>query len=151
MKLCFEQFVEAPRDVLFAFHSDPANLAVLLAGWRGFELLSHAGHIRPQARVRVRQAAGPFRLEMTFEHFVLEPPHRFSERQVQGPFTRFEHVHEFKESGEGTTITDRVEFGLPWHLGGALAERCVAAPLLRRFFEFRRAAYRRLCESGRLR
>jgi ligand-binding SRPBCC domain-containing protein len=150
MKLRFEQHVAVPRDLLFEFHSTPANLARLLEGWRGFRLLAHDGHIRPGSRVRLEQRVARVRHEMVFEHFLLEPPLRFGERQIRGPFRRFEHVHEFFEAENGSRIVDTVEFELPWRLGGALAERLVAAPELRRFFEFRRSAYRRLGESGEL-
>ncbi len=150
MNLRFEQHVAAPRDALFEFHSTPANLTRLLEGWRGFRLLEHDGHIRPGSRVRLEQRVTGLRHEMVFEHFLLEPPLRFGERQIRGPFRRFEHVHEFFEAENGSRIVDTVEFELPWFLGGALAEHFVAAPELRRFFEFRRRAYRRLCESGEL-
>jgi len=148
MKLRFEQLVSVPREALFAFHSTPANLALLLEGWSGFALLEHDGHIRPGARVRLEQRVVGLRHEMVFEHFVLEPPRRFGERQVRGPFRRFEHVHEFLEEALGTRVVDTVDFELPWRLGGALAERLVAAPMLARFFEFRRSAYRRLAAAG---
>ena len=148
MKLRFEHVVAAPREALFAFHSTPANLARLLEGWSGFALLAHDGHIRPGSRVRLEQRVVGLRHEMVFEHFVLEPPRRFGERQSRGPFRRFEHVHEFFEDAHGTRVVDTVEFELPGFLGGALAERLVAAPVLARFFEFRRSAYQRLCDAG---
>ena len=151
MNLRFEQVVAAPREVLFAFHSDPANLALLLEGWKGFELSAHEGHIRPGARVQVSLRVAFVQHALTFEHFLLEPPARFGERQVRGPFARFEHVHEFTPAAGGTAVVDRVELALPWRRGGTLAERWVVAPLLRRFFEFRHAAYGRLLESGCLR
>lgn len=150
MRMRFEQVVEAPRDALFAFHTDPANLGVLLERWDGFELIAHEHHIRPGARIRLSQRVGPFRYPMVFEHFVLEPSVRFGERQIQGPFARFEHVHEFADVAEGTAIVDSVEFELPAHFGGRLADRLIVAPLLRRFFAFRRSAYADLCRSGRL-
>ncbi len=149
MKLRFEQIVAAPREALFAFHSTPANLAALLEGWSGFALLAHDGHIRPGSRVRLEQRVVGMRHTMEFAHFVLEPPQRFGERQIRGPFRRFEHVHEFFEAAQGTRVIDTVEFELPWHLGGALADRWIAAPVLTRFFEFRRSAYQRLCEARR--
>ena len=86
---------------------------------------------------------------MTFEHFLLEAPARFVERQVRGPFARFEHVHTFTPDAAGTTIVDEVDFATPWYLGGRLADRWIVAPRLRRFFEFRREAYRRLGAGGR--
>jgi ligand-binding SRPBCC domain-containing protein len=151
VKLRFEQSVAAPREKLFAFHCDPENMALLLRGWKGFELLAHDGHIRVGARMRIRQAVGLLRQRITFEQFVFEPPVRFGKRQVQGWFTRFEHLHEFLATADATTIVDRIELTLPWYLGGALAERWIVAPVLRRFFVFRQGAYQRLCESGRFR
>jgi ligand-binding SRPBCC domain-containing protein len=148
MKLRFEQHVAAPRERLFAFHTTPENLARLLEGWRGFALLEHDGHIRPGARVRLEQRAAFMRHELVFEHFLLEPPQRFAERQKRGPFRRFEHLHEFFEAAGGSRIVDTLDFELPWFLGGVLAEHLVAKRVLTRFFEFRRAAYRRLCDSG---
>lgn len=148
MRLCFEQRVAAQRERVFAFHTDPANLARLLEGWDGFELGAHAGHIRPGARVDLHQRVGPVRWGFSFEHFVLEPPQRFGERQVRGPFARLEHVHEFEEQGGATLIVDRVDFALPWSLGGRAADRAIAAPILRRFFAFRAEAYGRLAAAG---
>lgn len=150
LKLRFEQFVAAPREHLFEFHSTPANLAQLLSGWKGFALLQHEGHIRPGSRVRLAQRVALLRHEMEFEHFLLEPPLRFAERQTRGPFRRFEHLHEFFEEPHGSRIVDTIEFELPWFLGGRLAELLVAKPVLTRFFDYRRGAYRRLCESGGL-
>lgn len=150
MELSFEQRLSLPPERLFAFHTHPENLAVLLEGWRGFELLSHAGHIRPGARVSVRQALGPLRFRLTFQHFVFEPPLRFGERLVAGPFASFEHVHEFRAGEDGTTLVDRLRFELPWRWGGRLAERWIAAPVLRRFIAFRRASYQRLIAAGRI-
>jgi ligand-binding SRPBCC domain-containing protein len=151
VKLRFEQVVAAPLETLFEFHCNPANLAVLLEGWRDLEVLEHDGHIRVGARARVRQKTGVLRHAMTMEHFVFERPVRFGERQVRGPFARFEHVHEFAPADGGTSIVDRVDFKLPWYLGGVLAERAIVVPELKRFFALRRAAYARLCESGRFR
>jgi ligand-binding SRPBCC domain-containing protein len=129
---------------------DPANLAILLEGWRCFELRGHTGSIRPGSRVQLRQRVGPLSFDLEFVHFVLEPPECFGERQVRGPFARFEHIHEFHEDSGGTRIVDRVDFALPWYLGGRLADRLFARPELVRFFEFRRKAYDRLLQDGRL-
>jgi ligand-binding SRPBCC domain-containing protein len=150
VQLRFEQLVSIPRQKLFEFHMDPANLAILLEGWRCFELRGHTGSIRPGSRVQLRQRVGPLSFDLEFVHFVLEPPECFGERQVRGPFARFEHIHEFHEDSGGTRIVDRIDFALPWYLGGRLADRLFARPELVRFFEFRRKAYGRLLQDGRL-
>ncbi len=153
MEIEFSVRLPVARERLFAFHSNPDNLSVLLEGWKGTEVLSTQGHIRPGARVEVRERLGPMPIHLVFEHFLLEPPHRFGERMVKGPFTRFEHVHEFDEVGGdsgATVLRDRITVDLPWWLGGALATRTVVAPRLRRFFAHRHRAYGRLAADGRL-
>ena len=150
MQITFRQTLETGRDELFLFHENPGNLAVLPEGWKGFQLLSHSGHIRPGARTSVVQTMGLLRFHMEFEHFLLEKPDRFGERAVMGPFRRFEHVHEFLAEGKKTTILDRLDFELPWRWSGRAAERWVALPALRRFFAFREESYRRLIASGRI-
>jgi len=78
--LRFEQIVPVRRELLFAFHEDPRNLALLFRGSRRFRLLAHAGHIRPGAVTRVEYALHPLLpVAMAFEHDLCEPPLRFGE------------------------------------------------------------------------
>jgi ligand-binding SRPBCC domain-containing protein len=151
MQLTFRQHLAVPRDELFAFHRRPANLRLLLAGWPGFELTAHEDEIALAMRLSVSQRVAFMRHDMVLEHVVFEPPFRFAERQIEGPFAHFEHLHEFVEADGGTIVVDRIEFALPWIRGGALADRLVVAPSFRRFFAFRRKAYARLIAEGRLR
>jgi len=137
------------RAPLFAFHTDPQNLGVLLHGWRATRVLTTAGHIRPGARTEVLERWGPLALRLVFEHFLLEPPETFGERMVRGPFRRFEHIHRFRAEGGRTVIEEELELALPAWLGGDLALRLLVLPHLRRFFEFRRRAYVRLAAEGR--
>ena len=151
MDFTFTQRLPVAREPLFQFHEDPENLRVLLEGWEVTTVLTTDGHIRPGARTGVLERMGPFRMRFVFEHFLLEPPERFGERQVRGIFRFFEHVHEFEEAETGATvIRDRLKVQLPVWLGGEAATRLVVAPRLVRFFSFRRRAYERLVAEGRI-
>ena len=77
----------------------------------------------------------PFR--MTSRITAMEPPGHFVDEQVKGPFRRFRHVHEFKETSAGTTMVDRIEFEAPFGPIGRLAERLVLARYLRKLIEMR--------------
>jgi len=159
LHLVFEHSLEASRAALFAFHERPANLALLQRRWPGFRLLSHAATIETGARMEISVRFGPVWLPLTMVHFVHEPPERFGERQVRGPFRRLEHVHEFVElpaggaggddlSGPGTLIRDRLDVALPWYLGGPLADRLIVAPIFRRWFAYRHAELAELVAEG---
>jgi ligand-binding SRPBCC domain-containing protein len=150
MRLTFEQHLAVRQDALFAFHRRPGNLRLLLAGWPGFELIANSEEIALQTRLKVSQRVALMRHDMVLEHFVFEPPLRFAERQVDGPFAHFTHLHEFVPADGGTMVVDRLDFALPWWRGGPLADRLVVGPAFQRFFAFRRAAYARLLREGRL-
>jgi hypothetical protein len=150
MNLVFEHFFAAPPENLFAFHERPDNLAVLQRGWKNFKLASHPGSVRLGGILRVAERIGPFWLTFSFEHFVFEPPRRFGERMVKGPFKRFEHIHEFKSQGSGTLLKDILDFELPFYLGGPLADKWIVAPKLRRWFTYRHAELTKIIAQGLL-
>jgi len=60
---------------------------------------------------------------MTSKITELEPPHRFVDEQVRGPFKRFHHEHLFDHADGGTTMMDHVEFDAPLGPLGLIAER----------------------------
>lgn len=150
MKLYFEHLFDAAAVDLFAFHENPGNLVVFLRGWTTFRMVSNEGHIRVGSVTRVKERIGPLWIPMTFEHFLYEPPRRFGERQVRGPFKKLEHVHEFESRGSRTILRDSLEVVLPWYLGGSLALRCFVARKFRRFFAYRHAEMDRRLKAGKL-
>ncbi len=67
------------------------------------------------------------------------PPHRFVDEQIQGPYKLWVHMHRFYEQNGATAIVDEVWYQLPlWPLG-EIAYPLVAAQL-KRIFRFRRKA-----------
>lgn len=151
MHLRFEQIVPVPRERLFAFHEDPRNLAVLFRASRSFRLLAHTGHIRAGAVTRVEYALHPLvPVAMAFEHFLYEPPLRFGERMLHGPFAEFVHVHAFDDLGEATRLRDELDVRLPAWLGGEAAMRLSAAGQLRAVFDLRHAELLKLAAEGAL-
>lgn len=61
-----------------------------------------------------------------------EPPSRFVDEQVRGPFRSMRHVHRFDPVPRGTRMVDEFSFSLPGGVAGFLVARCVVAPYLRR-------------------
>lgn len=76
-------------------------------------------------------------LQMTTRITAMEPPDYFVDEQVQGPFQRFRHVHEFSEDAAGTLMVDRLEFAAPFGPIGRLVEKLVLARYLRKLIETR--------------
>ena len=141
----FERTYPIQRAVLFALHESP-SLLTRLQDARDFRIVSHDGHLRPGAHVTVKRRLGPFWLTFVFEQMIYEPPARFGEVMVRGPFRSFRHVHEFEEAagGASTLVRDRLEFSLPWWMGGAIGERFAAGPRMKAMFVHRQEALARL-------
>jgi ligand-binding SRPBCC domain-containing protein len=81
-----------------------------------------------------------------------EPPFRFEDSQIRGPYSMWIHSHTFEESGSGTLVRDSVRYSVP---GGPLIHALMVKRDLRRIFEYRCAQLPRLlgfdpteCEAG---
>jgi ligand-binding SRPBCC domain-containing protein len=78
------------------------------------------------------------RWRMTSRITAFEPPHRFVDEMVRGPFRSFRHEHLFEPAGAGTRMTDVVTFGMSL---GPVADLPVGL-YLRRLLRIRGAAIR---------
>ena len=137
-----------PIETVFAFHEDPANLARLLRNWRGFRILHHDGNIRPGSETWVEQTVGScVPVVMGVRYTIYEPPTRFAEQMIHGPFHQFEHIHEFESTPQGIVVRDLLDVAWPSHYGGKFVMRLCVAPMLRRVFEFRQIVLEQLLDE----
>ena len=137
--LAREQVVPRPRQEVFAFFADPANLERLTPASLRFRIRSPLPiEMRPGAVIEYDLSLFGVRFgwRTLIERF--EPPHRFVDVQARGPYRQWRHTHEIEEVTGGTRIADRVEYELPLGLLGALAHRLVVARQLRAIFDYRR-------------
>jgi ligand-binding SRPBCC domain-containing protein len=119
-----------PRPDVFAFLADPANLARVMP--RSFHVRLLTPGVTMQAGAVVDFRIAWLGLPLRWRMFVREwdPPYRFVDVQVSGPYARWEHRHRLLEEGGGTWIEDRVTYRLPFgRLGGALHALLVAQQL----------------------
>ncbi len=101
------------RPEVFAFFADPRNLPLLTPAAFRLRLLSEPA---PMAAGSVYDLAlSWFGVPMRWRAFVREfdPPYRFVDVQVRGPYARWEHRHRFLEARGGTWVEDRVTYRLP--------------------------------------
>jgi ligand-binding SRPBCC domain-containing protein len=82
---------------------------------------------------------------MTSRIVEFDPPRRFVDEMVRGPFTAFRHEHLFETDGAGTRMTDVISFRSPL---GPVIERPVGI-YLRRLIRTRNATIRSKAQSAR--
>jgi len=81
---------------------------------------------------------------MTSRITEFDPPHRFVDEMVRGPFTTFRHEHLFEPMAAGTRMTDVIDFTIP--LG--ILVNPVAGWYLRRLMRIRNETIRMNAEDG---
>jgi ligand-binding SRPBCC domain-containing protein len=85
---------------------------------------------------------------MTSKIVELDRPHRFVDKQMQGPFRRFRHEHRFEPAGRGCVMTDRVEFEAPFGPVGRVVERLLLRSYMQKLIAQRNRHLAEAAESG---
>ncbi|MGI6877463.1 SRPBCC family protein [Microbacterium sp. gxy059] len=67
------------------------------------------------------------RFRMTSRITACEPPLRFVDEQIAGPFGRWWHEHLFQATADGTRMIDHIEYASPFGPLGRLVDRVVLA------------------------
>lgn len=131
-----EQEFPLPRAELFPFFADAANLESITPAELRFRILT------PLPITMARGALIDYRLRINgipvrwrTEISTWDPPVRFVDRQLRGPYRWWIHEHEFIEIDGGTLMRDRVEYGV---LGGAIVNRLLVQRQVERIFGYRR-------------
>lgn len=126
-----------PIDEAFAWHERPGALERLTPPWERVDIVEHGG-VKDGARAVLRLRAGPVAVRWVALHRNYVRNRQFVDEQVEGPFSRWVHLHRFEpDAAAASAITDRIEFAPPLGaLGGAAAE-WLARPRIERLLAYR--------------
>jgi ligand-binding SRPBCC domain-containing protein len=124
-----------PED-LFPFFADAANLNVLTPPWLDFKIVTPLP-IDMKQGVLIDYRIGLKGVPMKWRTLISawEPPVRFIDEQIKGPYSLWRHEHIFVPDRGGTNCIDRVSYS---HWGGPLAEKLLVRPDLERIFAYRK-------------
>lgn len=126
-----------PRNIdeVFDFFSDACNLEEITPPWLHFHVLTpkpiamHPGSLIDY-KLRLHGIPICWRTEIS----EWEPPFRFVDCQLRGPYRLWRHLHTFEEQDGGTLVRDRVDYATP---SGRLIHWLVVRPDLERIFTYR--------------
>ena len=106
-----EIWLPRPREEVFRFFAEARNLEALTPPWVGFEVLTPGPIAMASGTLidyRIRVHGIPLRWRTEIAEW--DPPHRFVDRQLRGPYTLWHHTHSFEERDGGTLCADRVRY-----------------------------------------
>lgn len=128
--------VERPIEEVFDFFSDAANLEAITPPWLNFRILTPMPLAISQGalldyKIRLHMIPIKWRTEIC----VWDPPYRFVDQQLKGPYKKWYHEHTFVDLGDGVTlVNDNVHY-IP--RGGNLIHRLMVKPDLKKIFNYR--------------
>lgn len=114
-----ETWLPMPRKAVFDFFSRAENLEKITPAWLQFKILTGLPIEMSRGTIidyRIRLAGFPLVWKTLIADW--QPPHRFADVQLQGPYKKWHHEHIFIEQDHGTLVKDRVTYRLP---GGPFA------------------------------
>ena len=137
-----ELWLPRPRPEVFAFFADARNLEAITPPWVKFQVLTPAPiAMKAGALIDYRLRVHGLPLRWRTEITAWDPPFRFVDSQLRGPYRRWVHTHTFEEVNGGTLCRDEVSYAVP---GGALVERLFIRRDIERIFAYRQETMRRL-------
>jgi len=134
-RLTARMTVDLPREEVFEFFADANQLETITPEWLNFEVLTprpilmRAGLLLDY-RIRLHWVPIKWRTEIS----AWNPPFRFVDQQLKGPYKRWHHEHTFEEVDGKTIVFDNVHY-IP--RGGSLIHRFMVKPDLEKIFRFR--------------
>jgi len=133
------------RGDVFAFFADPTNLAAIHPEWaRPRWLVEPPARLDAGALLDFSLPIAGFRVRWRVMVREFDPPFRFVDAQLWGPFARWEHRHRFLEGPEregdgapGTWVEDRITYRLPMGPLGRAAHALGVGRRIAGLFQYR--------------
>jgi ligand-binding SRPBCC domain-containing protein len=131
-----EFWLPKPPEEIFPFFGNAHNLEIITPRWLQFKVLTRGSiEMRPGTLIDYRIRLHGIQLRWRTNIEVWEPPYRFIDQQIRGPFQRWHHEHIFESQEHGTLCQDRVRYAV---LGGPLLDRLFVRREVEKIFDFRK-------------
>ena len=130
-----ELWLPLPPEKLFPFFADAANLDALTPPWLNFHIVTPSPIPMCEGALidyRLRVHGVPLRWRTRIN--VWQPPHRFVDEQIHGPYRQWIHEHTFEARDGGTLARDVVHYAVPLD---SLVHRWLVRPDIEKIFAFR--------------
>ena len=129
-----------PPEELFPFFADAANLDVITPSWLNFMVVTPPPiKMREGALIDYKLRVRGIPLRWRTRINVWQPPHRFVDEQLRGPYRQWIHEHTFEARDGGTLARDVVHYAVPLDF---IAHRWLVRPDVEKIFAFRQEALR---------
>lgn len=141
-RLTAETFVPRRLEEVFPFFADAMNLERITPPLLKFHVLTPPPiEMRTGKTIDYKLRINGLPMRWRSEIAEWDPPYKFSDHQLKGPYKYWRHQHLFEETADGTLCKDIVQYGVP---GGALVHWLLVKKDVRAIFEYREKVFQEI-------
>jgi ligand-binding SRPBCC domain-containing protein len=129
------------------FFSDPRNLKTITPPKMDFKILTKNLPQKIYSGLMIDYAVRPLagiKTKWVTEIKEVNEPYVFIDEQHKGPYSFWRHSHTFKEAAKGTSMTDEVQYALPFSVLGIVAHHLFVKNKLNIIFNYREKIIREI-------
>jgi ligand-binding SRPBCC domain-containing protein len=133
-----EQWVPHAPEAIWPYFCDERNLERLTPDFLRFKVVGKSSREIGEGTLidyRLKLQGVPVRWQSRIENW--EPPRRFVDTQVEGPYASWHHTHEFIPVANGTLMRDIVRYRLPLGWIGSVIAGWKVDAYVDRIFSYR--------------
>jgi ligand-binding SRPBCC domain-containing protein len=133
-----EIVINAPRREVFSFFSKAENLEKLTPNWLQFKILTNLPiEIKKGSLIDYRLKFYGIPIKWKTEITLWDPPSRFIDTQLKGPYRTWIHEHRFIDMNDCTKMIDSVTYQAPGGLFSSIIVKLFVKNSVNKIFDFR--------------
>jgi ligand-binding SRPBCC domain-containing protein len=148
MRFVKQSVIRASPERVFAFHEQSDVLSRLIPPWESARVIQAAkiSEVDTQAIVETK-ILGPISMRWVALHTMYDPPRKFEDIQIKGPFRSWRHQHIVEPHVDGAILRDEIDYEPPLGFIGRAVAPLLVQKRLQKLFDYRHEVTRRWCEG----
>ena len=133
----YQNQIDAPLDKVFDFFSKPENLSEITPAKLGFNILTPSP-IKMEKGTLIDYTIKLMGIPLRWRSLITDydPPKKFVDEQLKGPYSYWHHKHTFKEVDGGILIIDEITYALPIQAFRRIVHPVLIKTQLNQIFDF---------------
>jgi ligand-binding SRPBCC domain-containing protein len=133
-----ETHIPHPLETVFHFFSNAENLNRLTPPHLDFEILTPLP-IQMAEGTLIDYQLKIYKIPIKWKTKIIawEPPYRFIDAQLKGPYRKWIHEHKFEATDDRTKMTDTVEYAIPGGIFSPAINNLFVRRDIQKIFNFR--------------
>ncbi|MEO8720033.1 MAG: SRPBCC family protein [Ginsengibacter sp.] len=136
-----EQLLPISMQSAWDFFSSAKNLAIITPPELQFKILTQQDDLEIYEGMLLEYKLKPlFGIPVYWKTLIckVDKPTHFTDKQLKGPYKKWEHTHVFMKKGNSVLMKDHIKYELPFGILGTIAHALIVRKKVENIFSFRK-------------